>query len=184
MTLPGKAWILIALSFPAAAQEAPPPAAHARDVTATQARPAPGGDPAVLWMNPAAWTWVKSPREDTDIYLHQTGRAQARLIVSREGRTPEDQLAETLERVRKLDPDAHVVFEETRIVNGETMLCVQVVVSDEAEGEVVYYGYLYGSEERSVQLFTIARRAALAKLYPELTSLLNGLEVSKRAKSE
>ena len=174
-------WILFALTATLAAQEPPAgPAEHVKDTEATQARPAPGGE-ATLWMNPLKWTWVKSDREDTSIYLHHSGRAQARLIVLPEGRKPEEQLTETLERIRKVEPTAHVGFEEPRIVNGAPMLCVQIILGDSPEKEVVYYAYLYGDDRRGVQLFTIAQRSAMTDLYVELTSLLNGLEIAQGA---
>lgn len=161
------------------AQDAKTPT-YQKDTEATQARPAPGSDD-LLWMNPLKWTWVKADHEDTSIYFHKSGAAQARLIVTPEGKTPEVQLEETLDRIRKLDPKAHVAYEEKRIVNGAPMLCTQIVAKGpEAEEEMVYYGYLYGNEERSVQLFTIAPRSAMTALYIELTSLLNGLEIRER----
>jgi hypothetical protein len=173
-------FLLIALAGIAAAQSSPaPPAVYDKDTEATQARPAADGQ-AILWMNPLKWTWVKSDREDTSIYFHNSGRAQARLIATADGQSAEEQLVETLERIRKLDQKAHVGFEEKRIVNGQPMLCAQIIVGDSPDKEVVYYGYLFGDETRSIQLFAIASRADMTELYVELTSLLNGLEIAQR----
>ena len=166
----------LALAAAALGQEGEP-AAFQKDTEATQARPAPGSDD-ILWMNPLKWNWVKSDRDDTEIYFHVSGRAQARMIVDPEAKTPEAQRDATLERVRKMDPKAHVAFEEKRIVNGSPVLCVQIIAAGQQEDEeIVYYGYLYGGESRSVQLFTIAPRPLLTELYVDFTSLLNGLEI-------
>ena len=179
MTLRTTALLLCVLALPAPAQdEAQPPAAYNKDSEATQARPGPGGH-ALLWMNPLKWTWVKSDREDTEIYFHHTGVAQARFIATPEGKKPQDQLATTLERIRKVDPSVRVGFEEKRIVNGAPVLCAQIIAGDTPEKEVVYYGYLYGDEQRSVQLFTITPRVNMTDLYVDLTSLLNGLEIPR-----
>ena len=168
--------ILLALASAPMVQSAEP-VEYRKDAEATQARPAPSSND-ILWMNPLKWNWVESGRDDTSIYLHKTGTAQARLIVSPDAKPADEQLVETLERIRKLDPKAHVAFEENRTVNGAPMLCVQIVAAGQSEGaEMVYYGYLYRGEDRSVQLFTIAPRPAMTELYIELTSLLNGLEI-------
>ncbi|MCB1020120.1 MAG: hypothetical protein KDC27_09330 [Acidobacteria bacterium] len=170
--------LLLAVSALAAAQETPaPPAEYAKDAEATQPRPGPLGF-STLWMNPLEWTWVNSGREDTEIYFHHEGGAQARMMSKAEGKEPRQQLEETLERLRKLDPEARVTFEEERKVNGAPLLCVQIVVGEQQDKTVVYYGYLYGDEARTVQLFTIAAQADLPQLYVDLTSLLNGLEIA------
>ncbi|MEZ5364685.1 MAG: hypothetical protein R2748_20695 [Bryobacterales bacterium] len=162
----------------AAAQEAPaPPAEYAKDAEATQPRPGPLGF-STLWMNPLEWTWVNSGRDDTEIYFHHEGSAQARMISKAEGKPPKEQLEETLERLRKIDPEARVSFEEDRKLNGAPMLCVQIVVGEKDDKPVVYYGYLYGDDTRTVQLFTIAAQAYLPALYVDLTSLLNGLQIA------
>ena len=176
--------ILLMVAAALTAQEAPAPAPqYSKDSEATQPRPLPGVD-GTLWMNPLKWTWVKSDREDTAIYFHSTGRAQARLVGTAEGKPAKQQLADTLERIRKLDPTAHVGFEEERVVNGTPMLCAQIVVGEAPDKEIVYYGYLFGDEQRSVQLFTIARRPDMGELYIDLTSLLNGLEIPQGGKAQ
>ena len=175
---------LFAIAAPLAAQDAPPPpAAYQKDSEATQARPGPGRE-CLLWMNPLKWTWVKSDREDTEIYYHHTGVSQVRFIVTPEGKKPADQLADTVDRIRKVDPSVRIGFEENRIVNGSPVLCAQIIAGDTPEKEVVYYGYFYGDDDRAVQLFTITPRANMTDLYVDLTSLLNGLEITPKGQPQ
>ena len=147
---------------------------HARSTEATQPRPLPGGA-GTLWMNPLAWNWVQSGRDDTVVFIHTNGAVQARAIVSQPAKPTDEMLVATLERVRRLDPKARLLFEEPRTVNGEPMLCAQIVVHEgDPHKETVFYGYLHQGEERSTELFAIAPRAALGELYIELTALLDG----------
>ncbi len=170
--------VVLALLLAAGAAAQPPE--HVKSAAATHSRVAPGGHD-LLWTDPLQWTWVESGRENTAVYLHQSGLAQARLIVTSQPKTPRVQLEETLERVRKIAPEARVAFEEQRIVNGAAMLCVQILAPRAEQDDVVYYGYLYGGDTRSVQLFTIAPQPKLGALYVELTTLLDGLEIRKEA---
>lgn len=159
----------------AAAQGGGPPPVHTRGPDATQARPLPRG--GVLWTNPLVWNWVQSGREDTLVLIHAGGEAQTRAIVSEPARPSREMLDATLERVRRLDPKARLMFEEPRRVNGAPVLCVQLVVFEgDPQKETVFYGYLHAGESRSTEIFTIAPRLALGEMYAELTALLDGFE--------
>ena len=44
---------------------------------------------------------------------------------------------------------------------------------------MVYYGYVYGDERISVQVFGLVERPSLGKYYLEITNFLNGLEIAQ-----
>ncbi len=149
---------------------------HVKSETAAKAYPTADGS-AALWVDPKKWFWVKSNREDTTTLIHHTTEAQVRLIAVAGGEPPEVQLEETLERVRKTDPEARIVFTEERIVNGSEMLCVQIEAAFDEESKGLYYGYLYGDDERSVQVFVVAARGTVSRRFADFSELLNGLVV-------
>ena len=160
-----------------AAEEKP---VHTKSEAATQAHTSKDGA-ASLWLDPFKWTWVKSNREDTKIFVYQTGTVQARFITLDEPSPPLRQLEDTLARIQEGDPTARVVFTEERVVNGADVLCVQIDTALTDEARAIYYGYLFADEEHTVQLFTIAEKNTLAARFADLTELLNGLSPSEAA---
>lgn len=149
---------------------------HKRGDDAAQAFTSPNGS-AVLWLNPAKWTWVKSSSEDAKSFIYHTGLAQARFISKPGGTEPERQLEDALAKIRENDPEARLIFNERRLVNGAEMLCIQIETALSDESKAVYYGYLYGDESRTIQAFVITEREILSKHFRHFTALLDGLTV-------
>lgn len=149
---------------------------HAKNDLAAQAHTSADGS-AALWLNPSKWTWVQSTHEDAKTFIYHTGLAQARFIAKTEGLTPERQLEDTLARIRKNDPAARLIFNERRKVNGAEMLCIQIETSLSDESKAIYYGYLYGDQERSIQAFVVTPQPAMSLHFRHYTDLLDGLVV-------
>ncbi len=112
--------LLLLLAPSAALGQEEVPADRVRAADATAPMKAPGG--ATLWVNPAQWNWVKSDRENTIVFMHATGMAQARLVVTEQPGTNRELLDGLLTRLKKIDPEPELLFEETRRINGEDML--------------------------------------------------------------
>ena len=149
---------------------------HVKSPTASQAFTSAQGAAAV-WVDPAKWTRVQSTQENVRTFMFYTGQAQARLITSNESRTPDVQLEETLERIRKNDPEARVVFSEPRNVNDVDLLCVQIETALTEDTKAIYFGYLFGDSERTVQLFVVTEQSVLSRFFKDFTVLLDGLVV-------
>jgi len=137
---------------------------------------------ATLWMDPTRWTGVLSAREDTLIFIHQDSVAHGRLIFKPEGKPAEAQAQEILERVRKVSPAAKFIFEEPRKVNGVDVHCFQIEAPQGGGSPMIYYGYVYGDERISIQVFGLVELANLGKYYLDLTGFLNGLEIAQDPK--
>lgn len=172
---------LLLASGAMAADESKAPPEHARGPEALQ--PHEGADGATLWLNPADWTWVKSDNADSKVFVFRTGLAQVRLLSNDEPSTNEALLEGLLERLRKIDPEPDLRFQEVRRVNGVDMLCVQVSVSDQKRN-VVYYGLLHGDADGSTELFAVTWLELLGNYYEDLTLALDGLEVSAAAEEK
>jgi len=75
-------------------------------------------------------------------------------------------------------PDAKILSEEKRIVNGHELLCLKI------EGSVsqipfTYYGYYYSGNGGTLQLITFTSQNLFAEYQKDFTDLLNGLEIYK-----
>ncbi|MBI1358440.1 MAG: hypothetical protein GC160_29235 [Acidobacteria bacterium] len=164
---------LAALSAPLAAEDELPN--RMRSAAAIQPHQAPGG--ATVWVDPTDWTWVRSDREDTVVFVYKTGLAQARLVVSDQPAKPETMKEDLLARLTKLDPEPKLLFEEQRRVNGVDYLCVQVEVQSQDKKRVVFYGLAHGDEKGSYEFFTIMGADALSVYYQDMTEMLDGLQI-------
>jgi hypothetical protein len=169
--------IAAAPAFAAPADE-PPPANRQRSPEATQPHEGPGG--STIWVDPTEWTWVKSDSANTLVLVYKTGMAQVRLVADDKPVEQEKLLDGLLERLKKVDPEPKLLFQETRRINGVDMLCVQVKVSD-GKRDVVYYGVAHGNENGSIELFTVTWEGLLGGYYEDLTQAIEGLELAGKA---
>ena len=164
----------------APAEEAPPPNRQ-RSAEAIQPHKGPGG--ATIWVDPSEWTWVKSDSKNTLVLVYKTGMAQVRLVADDKPVEADHLLEGLLERLKKVDPEPELLFQETRRINGVDMLCVQVKVSD-GKRDVVYYGVARGDEKGSIELFTVTWEGLLGGYYEDLTQAIEGLELAGNAETQ
>ena len=139
---------------------------------------------AALWVDPALWTRVLSSRDDTLIFIHREAAAHGRIIFVEEGKSAEAQARDVLDRIRGLSPEAKVIFQEPRRVNGAEVYCFQIEAPRTKLSAMVYYGYLYGNERISVQAVAIVSRRNLGAYYVDITEFLDGLEIQLEPPAE
>ena len=83
-----------------------------------------------------------------------------------------------LANAKQAAPDAHIVLDEKRIVNGKEVTCLQI------EGTVqgiafIYYGYYYGGPEGTLQVLTYTGKNLFAEFKPDLEDFLNGTQIGQ-----
>ncbi len=81
-----------------------------------------------------------------------------------------------LENAREFAPDAKIVFEETRTVNGKEVLCMKIEGTIE-EVPFRYLGYYYAGKQGTVQFLTFTSQRLFEKYESDFVSFLNGLEI-------
>jgi hypothetical protein len=79
-----------------------------------------------------------------------------------------------LENMREVAPDARVVFEQTRRVNGLEVLCLKVAATMQGI-PLTYYGYYHSSDAGTIQLLTYTGNTLLPEFEADFTEFLNGL---------
>lgn len=81
-----------------------------------------------------------------------------------------------LSNAKDVAPDAKIIFEETRVVNGKEVLCMKI--DGTIEGiPFRFYGYYYGGKEGTVQLLTYTGQVLFEKYEQDFLSFINGLEI-------
>lgn len=131
-----------------------------------------------IWINPKKWQFKKDDESDTPIEYKFTlsGQDAYGMIISERIQVPISSLKEiAINNAKKAAPDAKLVKEENRKVNGRNVCLLQM------EGTLsgisfVYYGYYYSDADGTVQFITYTSKNLFEKYKPEMENLLNGFE--------
>jgi hypothetical protein len=130
-----------------------------------------------IWYDDTKWLLKREPDDNGRIQFKlKRGDAYALILIEEIG-IPLATLKEAaLENAKAAAPDARIIFEETRTVNKQDVLCMKI------DGTVKgisfrYYGYYYGGKQGSIQLLTFTGQEIFAKYEQDLTEFLNGLEI-------
>ena len=161
-------------SSPAPAQTAPE--AYSKTASATKQIKAPFGD-FVVWFDPAKWQ-VGKTSETGEVEFEKTDGEGYAKIISEKVSIPTDTLAKVaLINAKHADPEAKIVAQEKRTVNGREVLMMQMDVT--ASGVPFrFYGYYYGGTSGTIQLVTFTTQTVFAKNVPDFTNFLDGLMIS------
>jgi hypothetical protein len=129
-------------------------------------------------LNPQKWSFKKSTTNDEAEYsLQFKGKdAYAMFIVERIEIPLENLKAIALENAKAVAPDAKVVSEEYRKVNGNLVYCMQM--NGTTQGiKFSYYGYYYSFKNGTVQFVSYTSQNLMREYKKDLEDLLNGLMV-------
>lgn len=133
-----------------------------------------------LYLVPERWKKLdKVDNEDAEVgFRHKDGDAFV-IVIAERIQIPLATLKKAqIERLRSVDENARITFEEKRTVNGKELLCMtsEFVV----EGiPAAYHGYYYSGDEGSIQVIAWTGRNLFKELKPEIEAFLNGLEIAK-----
>lgn len=81
-----------------------------------------------------------------------------------------------LDNVKDSDPNAKIVFEETRVVNGKDVLCMKIEGTME-QIPFKFYGYYYSGKQGTIQLLAFTGQVLFEKYERDFLDFLNGLEI-------
>ena len=131
---------------------------------------------SAVYYNPLKWKLQNEEQGGRSKLEHVEGDGYAMVIAERVG-MPIDVLKNiALQNAKTAAPDASIVAEEPREVNGADLLMLQI------EGTVsgipfTYLGYYYTGEYGSIQVITFTGRNLFAEFRPDFEELLNGFVV-------
>ncbi len=134
-----------------------------------------------LTLVPDAWKPMVTPLPPgAEVgFLHAEGDIGA-VVVAERIEIPMAALKKlVLDNVRNVDPEAKVLLDEKRTVNGRPVVCLTVdaTVSSIA---LTYHIYLYSGDEASIQVLTWTGRKLFKENKADMEAFLNGFEVVKK----
>ena len=132
-----------------------------------------------VWFDDTKWIQSSQPDEEGRIEFRLKRGDGYGIVIVEELGMPTSTLKElALENAKSAAPDAKIVFEEARVVNGKEILCLKM------EGSVKgipfrYFGYYYGGKAGSIQVITFTGTQIFAKYEQDFLEFLNGLQIDE-----
>jgi hypothetical protein len=165
--LPDGTWRYL-LTSPAGVSEFRKPASATQSVK-------PSAGEFTFWYDPGRWR--QSAAEAGRItFTNLVGTINASITTQSVGLSGEGIRLLTLRTTQNASPDATVVEQRTRIVNGRRLLSLRL------EGTTrgipfVYWGYAYGGSSGTIEVMTYVSRNLFEQSRAEMEEFLNGLEI-------
>lgn len=133
-------------------------------------------NPSAIWLDPKKWAFEKAGESEAMEYKFRLKNADLYgLVITEQIETGLEQLAEiALKNARGVAPDAKVIMQEYRTVNGRKVLAMQLAGTMQGI-KFVYYGYYYSDASGSTQLVTYTASNLLSKYKGEAEMFLSGL---------
>lgn len=159
----------------AAVQQAAAAGSYSRPTSATKVVDIQAGSTRLSY-DPARWTPEPSTDRTRLTFQHADGDGYA-LVIRERLQMSLDALKEiALNNAVQAAPDAKIVFEEPRVVNGVQVLCL--IIEGTTSGIAFsYYGYYYSGKSGIVQIVTYTGQNLFEEYKPDFENFLNGFEV-------
>ena len=130
-----------------------------------------------IWLDPKKWTFsTAKPNEETPLEYRLTlknGDAYAMTIPEGIGIGLDNIVSFTLENTKKAAPDARIVRQETRNVNGNIVRMVEKRATVQGI-KFVYFAYYYSVDDMTVQFITYTSEPLWSKHKADMEELLSG----------
>lgn len=134
----------------------------------------PKGDKFQIWYNPSKWHMKKAADSDKPGFEHKDGDIYAMVLAERFSMSLEALRDLAINNARSAAPDAKVIFEEERVVNGKKVLCMKIDGTI-AGVQFSYFGYYYAGKGGIIQLITYTSQNLMDEYQGEMAEFLNGL---------
>jgi hypothetical protein len=159
-----------------AAKQAGPGSSFSRPASAT-AKLSINRDKSAVFYDPKKWK--PKPGDEVGHYEmeHVEGDGYAIIITERLSITIPALKNIALSNAKEAAPDAEVVHEEMRRVNGKDVLLLQIKGTIQ-EIPFFYYGYYYTGPEGTIQVINYTFQSLFEEFKPEFEDFLNGLVVN------
>lgn len=130
--------------------------------------------------NPEKWIIENSEPGDTAEYYftHMDGDVYGMVIPERLQIDASGMKKIALSNAKEAAPDAAIIFEETRKVNGKDLMVLQITGTIEGI-KFHYYGYYYTGKSGTIQLLMYTSDNLFDEYKQEMEELLNGLTVEE-----
>jgi len=132
---------------------------------------------SAFWINPQKWSFKKAKRNEAAEYEFQLkGNDLYGLSITESVEVPIENLTNiALENAKSEAPDAKIIRQEYRIVNGHKVIYLEI--SGGMQGiKFTYLGYYYSDSSGSTQFVAFTGTNLVDKYRSEINDFLNGLD--------
>ena len=136
--------------------------------------------PFGVWINQQKWKQDAPVEEDAIkiTFHHKKGDAYAMLIAERLSIPTESLKKMVLAEAKEGAPDARVISEEKRTLNGKKILCLKMGATIE-NIPFVYYGYYYSGSDGTLQVVTYTGTNLFDEFKSDCEEFLNGTQIAQ-----
>jgi hypothetical protein len=149
----------------------------------TSSKKIPGNDDYYeIWYDHKIWKRIPPGElnEDAEIALQMINGDAYAMLIYEKIQIPIERLSDiALENALNAAPDINLASREYRIVNNDTMVCMQMNGTTSGM-KISYYSYYYSDKDGSIQFHTFTGQNLLAEYKPVLNDLLNGLIILRK----
>ena len=133
---------------------------------------------AAIYYDPSKWTPQPSDDRTRFTFEHTNGDGYA-LVIKERIQVPLRSLKEiAFTNARNAAPDAAITYEDSRIVNGVKVICLQI--QGTASGvPFTYFGYYYSGKAGIIQVVTYTGQNLFEEYQSDFQDFLNGLTVTE-----
>ncbi len=129
-----------------------------------------------LWYDPSKWILQKTQDPDKTQMEEKNGDVYAIIIAERFEMTFDNLKQMALNNALKAAPDAQIICQQYRKVNGRRLLCMKITGTINSI-KFVYYSYYYAGPAGILQLITFTSANLLPQYESDMTDFLNGIVV-------
>ena len=134
-----------------------------------------------LWYNDKIWKRMPAGNinPNADVALQMIKGDVYSMVIYEELQIPVENLTQiALTNAIKAAPDIKKVDQEYRIVNNDTLICMQM--DGTANGiKITYYSYYFSNDKGSIQFLTFTGQNLFGRYKDEMEQLLNGLVINE-----
>ena len=131
-----------------------------------------------IWVNTTKWQLPRRPATGAAEYefAHKSGDGYAMIIAERLSMPLESLKEIVLEIAQESDPDAKIISEERKVVNGQNILAMKMAVTVKGI-PFIYYGYYYTGDAGTLQVVTYTGKNLFKEYEQDFTEFLNGTTI-------
>lgn len=160
----------------------PAAAARRKSAAATTRVAVPFGD-ALFWMDGARWK-EQSREGGRVVFIGDDAKSFGMIVSEGLGGVPTSSMKNVaLTNAKKLDPNARVVFEERRVINGRELLYLEMDVTGQGI-PFRFTGYYHGGTKSNLQVIGYTVRGEIEATRKGLEEFINGIEIREPSAPE
>jgi len=129
-----------------------------------------------LKYDPTKWKQTASGESGRFTFQHRDGDGYGMVIAERISVPPDSWPEIALSHAKDADPNAKIIFQEKRSVNGVDVWFLKLA-AESSKIPLIYYGYYYGGEGGSAQVITYTGRNLSSEYEKDFFEFLNGFRV-------